>query len=145
MSRFRIPLLATAFAVVALLVPATAANAKPLSSPCANRLCTEYKPGTPSCKRLPTKARVARCHIARAARHYGQPLGLALHIARRESRFNWRVTNTSSGAAGLYQFMPRTWASTPYGRRGRSPYNPKWASLGAMWMWSRGGIGHWAL
>jgi hypothetical protein len=52
------------------------------------------------------------------------------------------VTNSSSGAAGLYQFMPGTWAHTPYRRH--SPYSPKWASLAAMWMWKRGGQHHWS-
>jgi hypothetical protein len=38
--------------------------------------------------------------------------------------------------------MPRTWASTPY--RKQSPYNPRWASLAAMWMWKHGGYHHWS-
>ena len=137
----------SALAVAALLIlaapaPSMAAGRSP-AGPCANRLCTVYKHGTPSCWSKPGRARIARCFILRAARHYDQPTSLALHIAHRESRFNWRVTNSSSGAAGLYQFMPQTWQSTPYRRH--SPYHPKWASLAAMWMWKRGGIGHWSL
>ena len=90
--------------------------------------------------RLPP-AQVARCFIARAADHFHQSRSQAYYIAHRESRYNWRVTNRSSGAAGLYQFMPRTWRSTPY--RHHSPYHPRWASLAAMWMWAHGGYSHW--
>ena len=142
MFRLRLPLVAALLAAATLMIPVPTAEAKP-SSPCANRLCTHYRAGTPSCYQHHGRARVSRCFIRRAARHYDQPLSQALHIAHRESRFNWRVTNSSSGAAGLYQFMPGTWAHTPY--RKRSPYNPKWASLAARWMWKRGGQSHWAV
>ena len=139
--------LTSALAVAALLLvaaPTTAlADARSSSDPCANRLCTKYKAGTPSCWSKGGRAKIARCFIYRASRHYRQSTSHALHIAHRESRFDWRVTNSSSGAAGLYQFMPRTWQSTPYRRH--SPYHPKWASLAAMWMWKRGGLSHWAL
>jgi hypothetical protein len=72
---------------------------------------------------------------------YGQSKSRAYHIAWRESRYNWRVTNRSSGAAGLYQFMSRTWLTTPY--RKHSRYHPRWAALAAMWMWAHGGYHHW--
>ena len=137
----------SALAVAALLVlaapvPAMARDRSP-SDPCANRLCTNYRPGTPSCWKRHGHTRIARCFIYRAARHYRQSTQQALSIAHRESRLNWRATNSSSGAAGLYQFMPRTWQSTPY--RHHSPYHPKWAALAAMWMWKRGGYSHWSL
>jgi len=121
--------------------PAAAAG-KPNDGPCANRLCTKYVANTKSCfKQYDGRAKTARCFIRRAARHFNQPLSQAYYIAHRESRYNWRVTNSSSGAAGLYQFMPRTWASTPY--RKHSPYHPRWAALAAMWMWKHGGYSHW--
>ena len=124
-----------------LALPSTAvARTK---TPCADRLCKTYRADAPSCWRFESRTRVSKCFIARAARHYGQPLSQAYAIARRESRFNYRVTNASSGAAGLFQFMPGTWESTPY--RWHSPYHPKWAALGAMWMWKKGGYGHWSL
>jgi Transglycosylase SLT domain len=110
---------------------------------CANRLCTKYVKDTPSCWRFSGHARVARCFIARAAARFGQSRSEAYYIAHRESRYNWRVTNSSSGAAGLYQFMPRTWRYTPY--RNHSPYHPRWAALAAMWMWRHGYKSHWSL
>jgi hypothetical protein len=112
-------------------------------SPCANRLCTKYKAGTTSCYRLHGRKKTARCFIRRAAAHFHQSTQQAYYIAWRESRYNWRVTNPSSGTAGLYQFARRTWGSTPY--RHHSPYNPRWASLAAMWMWKHGGYSHWSL
>ena len=131
----------SALAVAALLILAVPAAAD--ADVCANRLCTKYEKGTDSCWNRSGRAAISRCFIYRASKHYRQSTSHALHIAHRESRFDWRVTNSSSGAAGLYQFMPRTWQSTPYRRH--SPYHPKWASLAAMWMWKRGGLSHWAL
>lgn len=110
---------------------------------CSGRLCFKNEPGTKSCWHKDRRAGVSKCFIKRAAAHFDQSKRHAYAIAYRESRFDFRVTNSSSGAAGLYQFMPRTWASTPYARK--SPYSPKHASLAAMWMWSRGGYSHWSL
>jgi Transglycosylase SLT domain len=110
---------------------------------CSGRLCFKNTPGTKSCFNRGSRAHVSRCFIKRAAAHFGQSRSQALAIAYRESRYNYTVTNSSSGAAGLYQFMPATWHSTPYHKH--SVYSPKWASLGAMWMWSKGGYSHWSL
>ena len=137
----------SALAVASLLVLAAptvsmAADRSP-AGPCANRLCTKDDARAKSCWNRGGQRAIARCFIRRAARHYDQSTSLAFHIAHRESRYNWRVTNSSSGAAGLFQFMPRTWQSTPYRRH--SPYHPRWASLAAMWMWKRGGYSHWSL
>lgn len=110
---------------------------------CANRLCTQDKTGRESCWRHDRRKSVSKCFIRRAARHFHESQDQALAIAYRESRYDYKQTNSSSGAAGLYQFMPRTWADTPYGRK--SPYHPRWAALGAMWMWAHGGYSHWSL
>jgi hypothetical protein len=125
---------------LSLAAPAGAAS-KPHSTACANRLCTKNAQNTPKCTRYHSRKKVARCFIARAAQHYHQSKGEAYYIAWRESRYNWHATNPSSGTAGLYQFARRTWNSTPY--RHYSPYNPRMASLAAMWMWAHGGKSHW--
>ena len=135
-------------AVAALFVTLMASPAAPaaLAGPdaaCAGRLCFKNAPGTESCWRKDTRAGTSKCFIKRAAAHFGESKRRAYAIAHRESRFDYRVTNSSSGAAGLYQFMPATWRSTPYKRKSR--YNPKYASLAAMYMWSRGGYSHWSL
>ncbi|MEA3193963.1 MAG: Transglycosylase domain [Betaproteobacteria bacterium] len=110
---------------------------------CANKFCTRDAPGAKSCRRFDKRANVSRCFITRAAAHYGQSKAQALAISYRESRWNPHATNSSSGAAGLFQFMPVTWQHTPY--RKHSPYQPRWASLAAMWLWSKGGYHHWSL
>ena len=141
--------IACALAALALMLTITSPAAAATQSPhrygghCANRLCTKDVRNTPSCWRLSGHARIARCFIARAALRYGQSRSEAFYVAHRESRYNWRVTNASSGAAGLFQFMSRTWASTPY--RHHSPYHPRWAALAAMWMWRHGYKSHWSL
>lgn len=48
--------------------------------------------------------------------------------------YNPAAYNSTSGAAGLFQFEPGTWSSTPY--RAFSPYDPLAAALAAGWMHS---------
>jgi hypothetical protein len=50
--------------------------------------------------------------------------------------------NPSSGAAGLYQFLPSTWQTTPY--RMFSAMSPYASALAAGWMHSVGRGGEWA-
>ena len=108
---------------------------------CADRLCKKDAPGTKSCWHWKSRTNESKCFITRAARHFRQSRSQALYIAHRESRYDYKVTNSSSGAAGLFQFMPTLWHHTPY--HGRSPYNPRWAALAAMWEWAHGGYHHW--
>ncbi len=142
--------LRASLAVAALFVALMASPAAPRAeakrgakAACAGKLCWKNTPKTKSCWRKDGRTGVSKCFIKRAAANFGQSRKRAFYIAHRESRFNYKVTNSSSGAAGLYQFMPRTWASTPY--RNKSRYSPKYAALGAMWMWSKGGYSHWSL
>lgn len=60
-----------------------------------------------------------------------------------ESRFNPAAVNRSSGAAGLLQFMPQTWAANYYGRHGFSVWSPYANALGAAQHISRYGTGAW--
>ena len=135
-------LAALAATFIVLLIAATAPTAAASSrGPCANHLCTKYKPHTASCWNKHGRRKIARCFITRAATHFHQSKSKAFHIAWRESRYDWHATNRGSGAAGLYQFMSRTWHTTPY--RKHSRYHPRWAALAAMWMWAHGGYHHW--
>ena len=138
---------ALAVCLLAVTIPAgTPADAadggfKSEAAACANRFCTKNRPGAKSCRRFDEVQNVSKCFIKRAAKHYEQSTAQAFYVAHRESRFHPHVTNSYSGAAGIFQFMPTTWAHTPY--RKHSPYNPRWASLAAMWLWSKGGYYHW--
>jgi len=49
--------------------------------------------------------------------------------------------NLSSAASGLFQFLPSTWRSTPYGRF--SVWSPYANALAAGWMHSQGRGGEW--
>jgi soluble lytic murein transglycosylase-like protein len=74
---------------------------------------------------------VAAC-IVRAAHLHRVSEWLLLRRASCESGLNPSARNPS-GASGLFQFLPSTYATTPYARRG-SVWSPKWNSLAAAWM-----------
>jgi soluble lytic murein transglycosylase-like protein len=137
--------LAAVLTAAVILMAAFAAAPAPAQArkgdPCANQRCTRYKPHATNCWDKSGRRKVARCFISQAATHFRQSKKQAFHTAWRESRYDWHATNRSSGAAGLYQFMPSTWRTTPY--RKHSPYHPRWAALAAMWMWKHGGYSHW--
>jgi hypothetical protein len=52
-----------------------------------------------------------------------------------------RARNSASGAAGLFQFLPSTWESTPYARF--SVWSPYANALAAGWMETHGRGGEW--
>jgi SLT domain-containing protein len=52
-----------------------------------------------------------------------------------------RSLNASSSASGLFQFLPSTWRTTPYGRF--SVFSPYANALAAGWMHARGRGGEW--
>ena len=86
--------------------------------------------------------------IDRAAADYGIP-GAARHlraIAWCESRFFPGAYNRSSGASGLFQFVPTTyrWMSEMAGLPGTSPYDPWAASRVAAWAFAHGYARHWS-
>jgi len=66
-------------------------------------------------------------------------------ISWQESRDTPSATNPRTGAAGLFQFLRSTWAGTPQGRAGRSPYDPGAAREAARWMVGQGRIGEWSV
>jgi soluble lytic murein transglycosylase-like protein len=55
-------------------------------------------------------------------------------IIRGESGWDPRSRNPRSGAAGLAQFLPSTWATTPQGQSGLSPYDPLDSIDAAIWL-----------
>jgi Transglycosylase SLT domain len=69
----------------------------------------------------------------------------AMQIMACESGGDPSATNRSSGAAGLFQFLPRYWAgrATNAGFSGASPYDPTANVATAAWLLKTGGESHW--
>lgn len=79
--------------------------------------------------------------ITEAAINYGQSPAAMLAVARCESNLDPAVVNRSSGASGLFQFLPGTWRTTPF--KTYSIFDP-WANANAAaWMWQQGRRGEW--
>ncbi len=75
-----------------------------------------------------------------AAWRYGQSGDDMLRVARCESWLDPTAVNPS-GSYGLFQFVPSTWASTPYANH---DIFDAWANANAAaWMWSVGRRGEW--
>jgi uncharacterized protein YraI len=79
--------------------------------------------------------------IYAAAARYGQNGDALLAVASCESGLNPNAVNSSSGASGLFQFLPGTWATTPYANQ--SIFDPVANAEAAAWMWSVGRRGEW--
>jgi Transglycosylase SLT domain len=66
----------------------------------------------------------------------------AMRIAYCESRYHPNSVNSSSGASGLFQFLPSTWSGTPWASQ--SPFDPVANANAAAWLYSHYGPGRWA-
>lgn len=82
--------------------------------------------------------------IYAAADKWGQPRADMLRVARCESNLDPRAVNSRSGASGLFQFMPSTFAFTPNGKAGQNIFDPYASADAAGWMWANGMRNHWA-
>jgi hypothetical protein len=65
----------------------------------------------------------------------------AMRVAWCESRYHPNSVNSSSGAAGLFQFMPGTWAGSPF--HAKSPFDPVANAQAAAWLYSTYGPQRW--
>lgn len=80
--------------------------------------------------------------IERAFSPLGQTaVNWGLRVAKCESGYNPNAVNSWSGTEGLFQFMPSTWRSTPYGSH--NVFDPWYNSLGAAWLYQHDGPGQW--
>jgi hypothetical protein len=75
-----------------------------------------------------------------------QPLGdsyvdWAEKIAFCESTYDPNAVNSSSGAEGLFQFLPSTWAGTPFASS--SPFDPQANAQAAAWLLQTYGPSQW--
>lgn len=87
-----------------------------------------------------SQTRVVPC-IRRAAIHWRVSFPMLLRKARCESSLNPYAVGFAVHH-GLFQFLPSTWRSTPYGSRWI--HSAKWNSLAAAWMHRVGRGGEWA-
>lgn len=79
--------------------------------------------------------------IEEAAANYGQSSGAMVRVARCESGLDPRAVGGGGAYHGLFQFVPSTFAGTPYGEY--DIYDP-WANANAAaWMWSEGKKSSW--
>lgn len=79
--------------------------------------------------------------IYAAADRYGQPRADMLRVAQCESVLDPNAVNPASGVSGLFQFMPGTWATTPYANE--DIFDPVANANAAAWMWSVGRRNEW--
>jgi uncharacterized protein YabE (DUF348 family) len=92
---------------------------------------------------LPASSEIEQI-IRDAAAAQGADAEQLLRVAYCESRFNPGAYN-ASGASGLFQFLPSTWAanSVRAGYAGASPFDPVASANVAAWMFARGQAGQW--
>jgi hypothetical protein len=83
--------------------------------------------------------------IRTAAATWGADPNQLLRVAWCESRYNPNVVNARSGAAGLFQFMPATWAanSVRAGYAGASVFDPVASANVAAYMFVHGQAAQW--
>ena len=65
-----------------------------------------------------------------------------LRVAKCESNLNPFNVTAPHFATGLFQFLPSTWATTPYAER--DIFDPEVNAYAAAWMWSVGRRNEWA-
>jgi len=79
--------------------------------------------------------------IYAAADYYGQPRVDMLRVARCESGLDPYNVTPPYSASGLFQFLPGTWASTPYASN--DIFDPVASAFASGWMWANGRRGEW--
>ena len=80
--------------------------------------------------------------IRDASRRYNQKYRSMLCVAKCESSLDNCAVDPSRSYYGLFQFLPSTFDSTPFGRK--DIFDPKWNAMAAGWMWKKGRQNEWA-
>jgi hypothetical protein len=79
--------------------------------------------------------------IYAAADEFGVNRAEFLRVARCESNLDPYNVTPPHSATGLFQFLPSTWASTPY--RYEDIFDPALNAQAAAWMWTHGRRNEW--
>lgn len=95
---------------------------------------------------IPAASSETQARMQEVIRQAWAPLGpdavsWAERIAFCESTYNPYSVNRSSGASGLFQFMPATWAGTPWASQ--SPFDPLANAQAAAWLYQKYGPRQW--
>lgn len=106
----------------------------PPPNPCRRERCVERV-----ARKQCSNERPVPC-IRRAALHWDVSFTVLHRKAWCESRLIATASNPS-GSIGLLEFMPGTWATTPYAEH--SPWYAKWSALAGAWMHHVGRGGEW--
>jgi uncharacterized protein YabE (DUF348 family) len=95
--------------------------------------------------RIPPGSSEIETIIRDAAAAHGANADQLVRVAYCESRFNPGAYNASSGASGLFQFLPSTWAanSVRAGYAGASVFDPVASANVAAYMFAMGQSGQW--
>lgn len=75
-----------------------------------------------------------------AAVTYSADESWMINVSQCESSWD-RYAQNPSGSSGLFQFLPSTWETTPYGNK--DIWSVKYQSLAAAWMYVVGRSGEW--
>lgn len=81
-------------------------------------------------------------YIEKAAAKYGADVNWMKRVMYCESHGNANAYNAGSHASGLYQFLPSTWRTTPYGSQ--SIWDAEAQVYAAAWMYSVGRAREWS-
>ncbi len=120
--------------------PTPAPTAKPSTAPASSSSSTSSSapaPASAPAGSIQGDIQAAFSSLGSAAVQWG------LCVAQHESGDNPNAVSPS-GAEGLFQFMPSTFANTPQGRAGGSIWDPVANSDAAAWMYSQGRQGEWS-
>jgi soluble lytic murein transglycosylase-like protein len=119
-----------------VLIIGSAATDAHAHSGCHSRECVERV-----ARKQCSQTRPVPC-LRRAAIRWRVSFRLQLAIARCESGLiPTRTNDRGSGSSGLMQFMPSTWATTPY--RFRWIFSARWNALAGAWLMRRAGTAPW--
>ena len=135
----------TAPEVAQVAVPAPAPTPPPTTTTTAPPSVTT----TTTAPAPPTGGRLSEAEVHGIIALFFAPedVDLALDVTYCESRWDTRATNASSGAAGLFQHIPRFWAerSVAAGWAGANIYDAHANTAVAAWLvYEGGGWVHWA-
>ena len=83
-----------------------------------------------------------RAYLYQQAPDIAAPLDCIIGL---ESGWDPSQQNPWTRAAGLAQFLPATWARTPQGRAGLSPFDPFANIDGAIWLARNAGLNQWGV